>query len=175
MHRDIIYDYYIMARSRTPKYSQKELPQNGRGIKTYSAQSLQKGYGMGGSIFRGRALQRGHGIGGLFRGLFRIAAPMIKRAIVPVGKKILKTAGKRALKAASKAAKKVLTSKSSLKEAAKQGAMEMFQFGDEEGNQGQQNAINRRPVKRKATISKKAPRSKVKRTHTGKVIAPDNL
>ena len=68
-----------------------------------------------------------------------------------------------------------MTSKSSLKEAAKQGAMEMFQFGDEEGNQGQQNAINRRPVKRKATISKKALRSKVKRTHTGKVIAPDNL
>ena len=73
-----------------------------------------------------------------------------------------------------KAAKKVLTSKSSLKEAAKQGAMEMFQFGDEEGNQEQQNAINRRPVKRKSTTLKKTPRSKVKRTHTGRVIAPDN-
>ena len=164
-----------MARSRAPKYSQKELHQNGRGIKTYSAQSLQKGYGMGGSIFRGRALQRGHGIGGLFRGLFRIAAPMIKRAIVPVGKKILKAAGKRAIKVAKKAAKKVLTSKSTLKEAAKQGAMEMMQFGDEDGNQKQQEPINRRAAKRKSTISKKAPRSKVKRTHTGRVIAPDNI
>ena len=162
-----------MARSRTPTYSQTD--QNGRGIKTYSAQSLQKGYGMGGNIFRGRALQRGHGIGGLFRGLFRIAAPMIKRAIVPVGKKILKTAGKRALKVAKKAVKKVLTSKSSLKEAAKQGAMEMMQFGDEEGDQEQQNVINRGSVKRKSTISKNVPKSKVKRTHIRRVIAPDNI
>ena len=77
-----------MARSRTKYSPQQELLQNGRGIKTYTAQSLQKGYGMGGTIFRGRALQRGHGIGGLFRGLLGIAAPIIKRAIVPVGKKI---------------------------------------------------------------------------------------
>ena len=60
-----------MARSRAKYSPQKELQQNGRGIKkTYTSQSLQKGYGMGGTIFRGRALQRGHGIGGLFRGLF---------------------------------------------------------------------------------------------------------
>ena len=162
-----------MARSRAKYSPQQELQQNGRGIKTYTAQSLQKGYGMGGTIFRGRALQRGHGIGGLFRGLFRIAAPMIKRAIVPVGKKILKAAGKRAIKVASKAAKKVLTNKSSLKEAAKQGAMEMVKFdgdGDEE-----QKPINRRPAKRKTTTSRKAVKSKVKRKATGRVNAPDNL
>ena len=89
-----------MARSRTPTYSQTD--QNGRGIKTYSAQSLQKGYGMGGNIFRGRALQRGHGIGGLFRGLFRIAAPMIKRAIVPVGKKDFESSRKTSVKSGQK-------------------------------------------------------------------------
>ena len=153
-----------MARSRAQYSPQQQ--QNGRGIKTYTAQSLQKGYGMGGTIFRGRALQRGHGIGGLFRGLFRIAAPMIKRAIVPVGKKILKAAGKRAIKVASKAAKNVLTNKSSLKEAAKQGALEMFKFGGDGGEE--QEPIHRRPAKRKSTTSRKAVRSKVKRTATGK-------
>ena len=162
-----------MARSRAKYSPQQELQQNGRGIKTYTAQSLQKGYGMGGTIFRGRALQRGHGIGGLFRGLFRIAAPMIKRAIVPVGKKILKAAGKRAIKVASKAAKKVLTNKSSIKEAAKQGAMEMLKFGGDSGEE--QKPINRRPAKRKATTSRKAVKSKVKRKATGRVNAPDNL
>ena len=67
-----------MACSRAKYSPQQELQQKGRGIKTYATQSLKKGYVMGGTIFRGRALQRGHGIGGLFRGLFRIAAPMIK-------------------------------------------------------------------------------------------------
>jgi len=85
-----------MARSRAQYSPQQQ--QNGRGIKTYTAQSLQKGYGMGGTIFRGRALQRGHGIGGLFRGLFRIAAPMIKRAIVPVGKNDFESCGKTSYK-----------------------------------------------------------------------------
>ena len=161
-----------MTRSRA-QYSPQQ--QNGRGIKTYyTAQSLQKGYGAGGTIFRGRALQRGHGIGGLFRGLFRIAAPMIKRAIVPVGKKILKAAGKRAIKVASKAAKNVLSNKSSLKEAAKQGALEMFKFGGG-GEEQEQKPINRRPAKRKSTTSRKAVRSKVKRTATGRVIAPNNV
>ena len=87
----------------------------------------------------------------------------------------MKAAGKRALKVAKKAAKKVLTSKSSLKEAAKQGAMEIMQFGDEEGGQEQQNVINRGSVKRKSTISKNVPKSKVKRTHIRRVIAPDNI
>jgi len=162
-----------MTRSRA-QYSPQQ--QNGRGIKTYyTAQSLQKGYGAGGTIFRGRTLQRGHGIGGLFRGLFRIAAPMIKRAIVPVGKKILKAAGKRAIKVASKAAKNVLTNKSSLKEAAKQGALEMFKFGGDGGEEQEKKPINRRPAKRKSTTSRKAVRSKVKRAATGRVIAPNNV
>ena len=94
-----------MARSRAKYSPQQELQQNGRGIKTYTAQSLQKGYGMGGTIFRGRALQRGHGIGGLFRGLFRIAAAMIRRAIVPVGKKIL-SSGKTSYKSCQQSRQK---------------------------------------------------------------------
>ena len=84
-------------------------------MQTYSAPSLQRGYGM--AIYRGRALQRGHGLGGLFKGLFRIAAPIIKRTLVPIGKRALKAVGKRALEAGAHAVKDIVEDKVSVKDA----------------------------------------------------------
>ena len=70
-------------------------------------------------VFRGASLQRGHGLGGLFKTLFRVAipairraAPIVKRAAVRVGK----AATKRAVKAGTQVLKDVASNKSTLKE-----------------------------------------------------------
>lgn len=143
--------------------------QRGHGIRRYIAPPLQRGYGYG-IIHRQGGAQRGHGIGGLFRGLFRIAAPIIKKTILPLGKKALKTVGKRVMKAGVRAAKKVVTKKSSLKNAIKEGVREVIN-----ARQGRENkSINRRQEKRKPITRKKSPKNNVKRK-TRKVIAPDNI
>ena len=48
---------------------------------------------MGGAIpgFVGQPYQRGAGIGSFFRSIFRMAAPVLKRAAKAVGKQALKT------------------------------------------------------------------------------------
>ena len=78
-------------------------------------------------VFRGAPLQRGHGLGGLFKTLFRVAipairraAPIVKRAAVRVGK----AATKRAVKAGTQVLKDVASNKSTLKEAIKQQVKE---------------------------------------------------
>ena len=53
-------------------------------------------------VYRGASLQRGHGLGGLFKSLFCVAVPVLRRAAP-----IVKCAAVRAGKAASKHAFKV--------------------------------------------------------------------
>ena len=78
-------------------------------------------------VFRGRPLQRGHGLGGLFKTLFRVAVPAIRRA-APIAKRVAKTVGKEAVKRVKKTGAKVLddviSNRSTLKEALKERAQE---------------------------------------------------
>ena len=90
-------------------------------------QSATRQYGGRVLVFRGAPLQRGHGLGGLFKTLFRVAvpvlrraAPIVKRTVVRVGK----ASSKRAVKVGAKALKDVATNKSTLKEAIKQRVQE---------------------------------------------------
>ena len=82
-----------------------------------ATQFHQRGYG----IYRGRALQRGHGLGGIFKSLFRMAAPVLKKA----GKKALRTVGKRALKAGANALTDIAEKRASPKEALKSRAKQI--------------------------------------------------
>ena len=73
-------------------------------------------------VFRGAPLQRGHGLGGLFKTLFRVAVPAIRRA-ASIAKREATRFGKSALKRRAKAGANVLedvvTNRSILKEALK--------------------------------------------------------
>ena len=146
---------------KNTKQCSRDAQQCGRGMQTYSAPSLQRGYGM--SIYRGRALQRGHGLGGLFKGLFRIAAPIIKRTLVPIGKRALKAVGKRALEAGAHAVKDIVEDKVSVKDALKNRAVEVID--------PRNYTINTGTRKRKANISSNTPQRKVKRRRKT-IIAP---
>ena len=84
-------------------------------------------YGGSVLVYRGASLQRGHGLGGLFKSLFRVAVPIlrratpiVKRAAVPAGK----SASKHAFKAGKKELKDVVTKKATLKKATKDRAQE---------------------------------------------------
>ena len=145
--------------------------QKGRGSSKFIAPSLQRGYGM--AIYRGRALQRGHGLGGLFKGLFRIAVPIIRRSLVPIAKRGLKAAAKSALKAAGKKALK--TSAYILKDMAEDNLTlkEAVQNRTAEAFNSNQNTINRGAPKRKPITTKKSLKSKVKRKNTRNIIAPE--
>ena len=83
-----------------------------------TAKFHQRGYG----IYRGRALQRGHGLGGIFKSLFRMATPILKK----VGKKALRTVGKRALKAGANALTDIAEKRASPKEAVKSRAKQII-------------------------------------------------
>ena len=89
----------------------------------------RRAYQYGGRVlvFRGRPLQRGHGLGGLFKTLFRVAVPAIRRA-APIAKRVAKTVGKEAVKRVKKTGAKVLddviSNRSTLKEALKERAQE---------------------------------------------------
>lgn len=125
----------------------------------YTAPPLQRGYGM--SIYRGNALQRGHGLGGLFKGLFKLAAPIIRRTAVRVGKKALKTVGKRALKAGANVLTDIADKKATPKEAIIKHAKEIII---------PPKGINTSRRKTKPNTLKKTAKSKVKKGKT--VIAP---
>ena len=122
-------------------------------MQTYSAPPLRRGYGM--AIYRGRALQRGHGLGGLFKGLFRIAAPIIKRTLVPIGKRTLKAVGKKALKAGARAVKDIVEDKVSVKDALKNRAAEVVDPRNYTINTGTRKRTTNRS---NATSQKKAKR-----------------
>ncbi len=121
--------------ARRAPASRANTRQRGHGISTFKAQRpLQRGYGMPG--FRGAPLQRGHGIGGLFKGLFRIAVPIIRRSLAPIArrglkaaaKSALKSAGKKALKASAYALKDVAEDKATLREALQNRASEALNY-----------------------------------------------
>ena len=149
--------------------------QTGNGISTFQAQSsLQRGYGMTG--FRGAPLQRGHGIGGLFKGLFRIAVPIIRKSLAPIArrglkaaaKSALKSAGKKALKASAYALKDVAEDKATLKEALKNRANEALNSGIA--------TINTGARKRKSNTTVRGSKSKVlknkKKKSSRRIVAP---
>ena len=90
-------------------------------------QSATRQYGGRVLVFRGAPLQRGHGLGGLFKTLFRVAVPVLRRA-APIVKRtavrVGKAASKRAVKAGAKALQDVATNKSTLKVAIKKAAFD---------------------------------------------------
>ena len=79
------------------------------------------------TVFRGAPLQRGHGLGSLFKTLFRVAVPILRRA-APIVKRVAVRAGKsvakRAVKAGARVLKDVATKPSMLKDSLKQQAQE---------------------------------------------------
>ena len=82
---------YVLEDSQTWKHlllSQSRL-QYGAGLPGYGGIPHQRGTGLPG--YGGYARQRGAGLGSFFRGLFRMAMPVIKRAAKAVGKQALKT------------------------------------------------------------------------------------
>ena len=102
-----------MAKSKAPQRRRiQRVQQYGRGRVT---------------VFRGSPLQRGHGLGGLFKTLFRVAVPVLRRA-APIVKRVAVRAGKSAAKRAANAGMRVIkdvaTKKSTLKNAVKQRAQE---------------------------------------------------
>ena len=100
------------------KRSQRQRKKPTRRVQQYGGRVL---------VFRGAPLQRGHGLGGLFKTLFRVAVPVIRRA-APIAKRVAVRVGKSAVKRAAKAGAKVLedvaTSRSTLKESLKERAQE---------------------------------------------------
>ena len=149
--------------------------QRGRFISTFKAQRpLQRGYGMPG--FRGAPLQRGHGIGGLFKGLFRIAVPIIRRSLAPiarrglkaVAKSALKSAGKKALKASAYALKDVAEDKATLREALQNRAREAL-------TSSAGTTINSGTMKRKSNTTARRSKGKVlkkKKINSRRIVAP---
>ena len=118
-------------------------------------QSATRQYGGRVLVCRGAPLQRGRGLGGLFKTLFRVAvpvlrraAPIVKRTVVRVGK----ASSKRAAKVGAKALKDVATNKSTLKEAIKQRVKEAaFDAAAE--------VINKGVVSQNVNTSKRKPKS----------------
>ena len=100
------------------KRSQRQRKKPTRRVQQYGGRVL---------VFRGAPLQRGHGLGGLFKTLFRVAMPAIRRA-APIVKRVAMRVGKSATKRVAKAGAKVLedvaTNRSTLKEALKERAQE---------------------------------------------------
>ena len=100
------------------KRSQRQRKKPTRRVQQYGGRVL---------VFRGAPLQRGHGLGGLFKTLFRVAVPVIRRA-APIAKRVAMRVGKSAAKRAAKAGAKVLedvaTNRSTLKESLKERAQE---------------------------------------------------
>ena len=148
--------------------------QRGRGISTFKAQrSLQRGYGM--PHFRGAPLQRGHGIGGLFKGLFRIAVPIIRKSLAPIArrglkaaaKSALKAAGKKALKASAYALKDVAEDKATLREAIQNRASEALNSHAATINRGAASRKTNTPARRsKGKVLKK------RKKNSQRIVAP---
>ena len=113
-------------------------------------------------VFRGAPLQRGHGLGGLFKTLFRVAVPAIRRA-APIAKKVATRVGKSALKRTAKAGAKVLedvvTNRSTLKEALKERAQEA-------ALNAAMDAINKTTASKKSNTPVRRTKKKQQRVNT---------
>ena len=110
-----------MAKSKTSQQPQR------RRRKVKQLHRVQQ-YGRGRvTVFRGAPLQRGHRLGGLFKTLFSVTVPILRRA-APIVKRVAVRAGKsvakRAVKAGARVLKDVATKQSTLKDALKQRAQE---------------------------------------------------
>ena len=137
--------------------------QCGNGLNnSFKARSLQRGYGM--SVYRGRPIQRGHGLGGLFKGIFRVAVPILRKTVLKAGKKALKKMGKRALKAGYGAIKDVTEDRENLRDALQKRALEIVNPPPQ-----QTKTINRAPKRNKSIKRRRPLSSKVK---TAKIDAP---
>ena len=126
------------------------------------AQKFQ--YGGRITVFRGQPLQRGHGLGGIFRSLFRVAMPVIRRAapivkkvVVRAGRRVAKTAVKRAAEAGSQVLEDVVVNKRTLKDSLKQRAQEA-------ALNTALDAINKGSVKKRSNTSTNARKKKVRKT-----------
>ena len=117
-------------------------------------------------VYQGASLQRGHGLGGLFKSIFCVAVPVLRRA-APIVKHAAVCAGKstskHAFKAGKKALKDVVTKKATLKEAIKDRAQEAALAAAFE-------AINKSETSRKVNTS--ARQTKKKERKRRKTIAP---
>ena len=116
----------------------------------------QRGYGDM-RVFRGQALQRGHGIGGLFKGLMRVAMPLMKKGLLHVGK--------RALKAGAKVMQDV-SQDIPITESMKKRALEEI---------NPRNVIKRAAGKRKSNTSVNSQKRKVKRVSTNRELQAPQL
>ena len=116
----------------------------------------QRGYGDM-RVFRGQALQRGHGIGGLFKGLMRVAMPLMKKGLLHVGK--------RALKAGAKVMQDV-SQDIPITESMKKRALEEI---------NPRNVIKRAAGKRKSNTSVNSQKRKVKSVSTNRELQAPQL
>lgn len=109
----------VMAKSKTSQQSQRRRVKQTQRVQQYGRGRV--------TVFRGAPLQRGHGLGGLFKTLFRVAVPILRRA-APIVKRVVVQAGKsvakRTFKAGARVLKDVATKQSTLKDALKQRAQE---------------------------------------------------
>ena len=105
----------VMAKSKTSQQSQRRRVKQTQRVQQYGRGRV--------TVFRGAPLQRGHGLGGLFKKLFRVAVPVLRRA-APIVKRVAVRAGKsvakRAVKAGGRVIKDVATNRSTLKDLLKQ-------------------------------------------------------
>ena len=116
------------------------------------------------TVYRGQPLQRGHGLGGIFRSLFRVAMPVIRRAApivkkgtVRAGRRVAKKAVKRAAEAGAQVLEDVVAKKRTLKDSLKQRAQEV-------ALNTALDAINKGPVKKKSNTFTNARKKKVRKT-----------
>lgn len=115
-------------------------------------------------IFRGRALQRGHGLGGLFKTLFRVALPVIRRA-APIVKRVAVGAVKRGVKTGAKVLKDVASKQNTLKGALKHRAQEA-------ALEAAMDAINKSGASRNTNTSGRKRTRKATAGHRKKKKAP---
>ena len=127
-----------------------------------SMRGARQQYGGRVLVFRGAPLQRGHELGGLFKTLFRVAVPAIRRA-APIAKRVATRVGKSALKRTAKAGAKVLedvvTNRSTLKEALKERAQEA-------ALNAAMDAINKTTAPKKSNTPVRQTKKKQRRVNT---------
>ena len=118
----------------------------------------QQGYGNI-PVFRTYPLQKGYGLGGLFRGLFRKAAPILKKGLVK--------ATKQALKSGANVFEDVVENQTPFKQAVKKEAKSGFQNFKKQFD-GSQNVINRGSKKSKSiTLAKKRKQTRPRKRTKG--------
>jgi hypothetical protein len=155
----------VHVRNNTTK--QKRVMAKPKRTQSKRARRVQQ-YGGRVTVFRGAPLQRGHGLGGLFKTLFRVAVPLIRRA-APIVKRVAVRAGKsvakRAVKAGARVINDVASNQSTLKDALKNRAQEA-------ALQAAMDAINKGAPSRKASTPARKGKGKGNRQQRKRTNAP---